>query len=610
MTPQRLPPSALMRRCDLQAARSVPAPDGPFWGQERALTALDFGLAMPGYHIFVQGPPHTGRLTAALQRAEHAAQAWPTPPDWYYVNAPEGQRHFGARSAPPSAGAIAGVRPMASHQPGAPAPVIVATQPTRRRLVGCLRWRLHEASLQADLHDIQPGLLHQANGGVLIVRLDDLLSYTGALETLLHALRTRQIHPDVDSPAGWPALAPGFTCDPIPLDLTVILIGDAYDYAWLAATEPDFARVFRAKAEFSDTMRRTPENEALYIAFSERLVQQERLLKADKHVMSGLIEYGSWLAADQRKLSAQFAPLADRLREASYFARRAGHKTITRADWVTALEAHTARHNLAEQEALERILDGQVRLETAGEAIGQVNALVVVDDIDYPYALPAQLTARVYLGREGIMHLDYESHMTGPFHDKGLRTLIGYLGGHFAQDYPLSLAASLAFEQNYAEIDGDSASCAELFALLSALGRLPARQSIAVTGSVNQMGRVQPIGDVTRKIEGFFKVCQLHGLTGDQGVIIPRANAPELMLKPDVIAAVEAEQFHIYAMDTADEGIALLTGCTPEDVHAAVDKRLRDLALRIENFSSEAREDHDEDDEHDDDEADATDETV
>ncbi len=598
MSPYRLPPEALIRRCDLSELPPH-TPQGPFFGQERGLAALEFGLMMPGYHIFLEGPPHTGRLTAARQCAEQAAQHWPTPNDWYYVI--RDKQHLRAEHAPPGEGDVAGGGVMVTHssRKAQGAPVILADQPTRRDLLGGIRWHLREGSLHVELHDIQPGLLHQANGGVLIARVEDLLSAPGTWEGLLQALVSQRIELETDSPPTWPALAPRPTADPIPLDLTVILIGDAYDYEWLLHRDPNFTRAFRVKAAFSDTMRRTPDNEALYVGFCHRLCQHERLLRLEDEALAGLVEYGSWLAEDQRKLSTQLTWIADCVREANFYARRLKHQTITRADVVMALEAYTARHNHDEQDALQRIADGQVYIDTSGAAVGQVNALVVIDAADYTYALPSRLTARVYLGREGIVQLDHESQMTGPIHDKGMLTLIGYLGGHYAHDYPLSLSASLAFEQNYADIDGDSASCAELFALLSAIGDFPLRQDIAVTGSINQMGRVQPIGDVTRKIEGFFKVCQLNGLTGPQGVIIPRANAPELMLTPDVIEAVNAGQFHIYAIETADEGIALLADRKPQAVHLAVDGRLRDLALRIETYSSKDDDEDAQDDQND-----------
>jgi predicted ATP-dependent protease len=331
-------------------------------------------------------------------------------------------------------------------------------------------------------------------------------------------------------------------------------------------------------------MARTPENEKLYAEFIATRAHEENLRHFTAGAVARVIEYGSWLVADQERLSTQFGAIASIIYESEFFAGRNGHEVVSAADVEQALAARRFRSNQPEELSQERIQRGTIFIDVTGKVVGQVNGLVVMGLGDYPFGLPSRITARVYMGRRDVVQIDRESSLSGPIHDKGVLILQGYLGGRYALDYPLTLSASITFEQSYAGVEGDSAASAELFALLSALANLPIRQDIAVTGSVNQLGQIQPIGGVTQKIEGFFEICQQRGLMGTQGVIIPRANLKNLMLNEDVIKAVRAGTFHVYAVDTVDEAMGLLTGKSARVIHDAVDARLRYLAERLAAF--------------------------
>jgi lon-related putative ATP-dependent protease len=383
--------------------------------------------------------------------------------------------------------------------------------------------------------------------------------------------------------------------EPIPLKVKIILLGSPSIYYTLYAQDVDFSDLFKVRSDFDTTMPRDHEHEGEYAHFVATRCHEEKLLHFDRSAVAQVVEYGARLAEHQDKLSTRFGQIADLVRESSYWAGVNGRVTITAADVQQAIKERIYRANQVEELVHEQVLDETVFISTDGAVVGQVNGLSVLDTGEYAFGQPGRITARTYMGEDGVVQIERETEMSGPIHDKGVLTLIGYLGGMYAQEQPLSLSASLTFEQNYGGIDGDSASSTELYALLSSLSNTPVKQSIAVTGSVNQRGEVQPIGGVNEKIEGFFRICQARGLTGEQGVMIPASNMIHLMLDDEVVKAVADGQFHVWPIRTIDEGIELLTGVPageqaedgsyPEDtVHYAVQNRLLELAEDLKAF--------------------------
>jgi lon-related putative ATP-dependent protease len=487
--------------------------------------------------------------------------------------------------ADPSAGKRYAVNVLVENTPSSGAPVILLDLPSYQNLVGRIEHEVRFGMLTTDFTHIKSGALHRANGGFLILRVRDLLQHPFSWEALKRALNSRQVVIEDPDTRGMTVMATmTLEPEPIPLHLKVILVGSPNLYYLLHNLEESFPDLFRVKADFDDTMERSAQNEQHYAEFIATRCHQENLRHFDAQAVARVVDYGSWLISDQEKLSTQFNQITPIIYESDFFARSNGHAIVTAADVEQAIAARIYRHNEPEEISQERIARGMIFIDVSGEVVGQVNALTVISLGDYMFGLPSRLTARVFMGRESVVQIDRESELSGPIHDKGVLILQGYLGGRYAQDYPLTITASLTFEQSYGGVEGDSASSAELYALLSALSGFPIRQDIAVTGSVNQRGQVQPIGGATQKVEGFFNTCKTRGLTGTQGVIIPRANIHNLMLNGEVIKAVEAGEFHIYAVETVDEGIALLTGIPADAIHSAVDTRLRHLAEALVEF--------------------------
>ena len=489
------------------------------------------------------------------------------------------------------------------------APVIVETNPTIQELFGSLEYELRDGVLDTHLNLAKCGCLHRANGGYLIINALDMLKKPQVWEALKRALTDHEIHIQAAlSTENGPPLTKSLKPEPIPLDIKMILLGSAGVYYTLFDQDNAFHTLFKVRADFDDTMPRNSANEQAYAQFIATRCHAEKLNHFEPTGVTRIVEFGSRLAENRTKLSTHFGKIADLLREASYWATYNGRFTVIDADVDQALAERIYRSNLAEQELQEDILNGDLFVTTSGEAIGQVNGLSIYNSGDYEFGQPGRITARTFMGDNGVTHIERETQMSGPIHDKGVLTLYGYLGGMYAQNQPLILSASVTFEQTYGEVDGDSASSAELYALLSCLTRLPVKQSIAITGSVSQHGNVQPIGGVNEKIEGFFKICQARGLTGDQGVIIPAVNVVDLMLHADVVTAVSNNQFHIWAVQHIDEGLELLTGIPagvrdadgsfpPNTVHHAAQERLFHLAVDLKSFG-----DKDDDDEEDDEE--------
>lgn len=439
------------------------------------------------------------------------------------------------------------------------APVIIENQPTYHNLFGTIE---HEIVMNASYTDytlIHPGAIHRANGGYLILPARDVLINPYAWEGLKRVLRDGSIRVlELGSQMGLISTT-SLEPEPIPLDLKVILVGTPVLCYLLRAYDEDFAKLFKVRAEFATEMNRTAESEQEYGLFVKSVVDENHLTAFDRSAVARVIEYGSRLAEDQDKLSTRFGMISDLVRESAYWAKKTGQDVVNKAAVQRAMDERVYRNNLLEEHIQEMIAQDQLMLDVSGTAVGQINALSVLSLGDYHFGRPCRVTASVYAGQAGIIDIERQAKLGGAIHTKGILILSGFLGGRYGQQHPLSLTASLTFEQSYDEIEGDSASAAELLALLSAIADIPIQQGRAMTGSINQHGQIQPIGGVNEKIEGFFRVCKHKGLDG-QGVVIPISNQRNLMLQDEVIKAVQQGVFHVWPVRTMDEAISLLTG--------------------------------------------------
>ncbi|HBT20785.1 MAG TPA: ATP-dependent protease [Peptococcaceae bacterium] len=475
------------------------------------------------------------------------------------------------------------------------APVVIERNPTYYNLMGRVEHKSSFGTMVTDFTLIKPGAVHLANGGYLIIQAADILANPGAWQALKRTLKTQKAWienlGEQYSAIAFATLKP----EPIDVKLKVIMIGNAYLYHLMYAYDEDFKKLFKVRVDFDYEMQRDKTRLEEYAAFVCRYCTENNLRHLEAPAMAKIIEYSSRLASDQEKLSARFHKITELLVEADYWAAQNGNEYITKLDVMKAIEEKIFRSNLVEEKIQEEIAKGSIILNVDGEAVGQVNGLAVLQMGDYAFGKPNRITARVHLGQRGIINIERETEMSGPIHSKGILILSGFLAGRYAKDKPLSLTASITFEQLYDGVEGDSASSAELYALLSELSGVPINQGIAVTGSVNQFGEIQPIGGVNEKIEGFYLTCKLKGLTGRQGVIIPKRNVKNLMLKDEVIDAVEKGKFHIWAIDTIDEGIEILTGVEagergpdgsyPEGtINWLVDKKLQQMAEDLRRF--------------------------
>lgn len=448
-------------------------------------------------------------------------------------------------------------------QKGEGAPVVFETNPTYFNLGGKMEYRGEFGHLATDFSMLSPGALHRANGGYLILNARDVLVNPGSWDLLKRSLLTRELR--IENPVAESRAAPtaGLQPEPIPLKVKVVMLGGADVYHLLHALDPDFRKLFKVKAEFDYEMPRGPGTEADYAAFVASLCRRQGLRPFDRAAVARVIEYGSRLASDQDKLSLLFNELAEVVYEADAWSRArssSGGEVVRARDVEKALEEKEYRSRLIAEKLQEMLARGEILVDLEGAKVGQVNGLAVLDTGDYAFGKPSRLTAETYMGSEGVINIEREALLSGKVHDKGVLILQGHLAARFAQDKPLSLSATVCFEQSYAGVDGDSASLAELCALISSLAGVPLRQAVAVTGSVNQKGEVQPVGGLDQKIEGFFDVCRARGLTGEQGVIVPRRSASRLMLRPDVVETVREGGFHVWAVDTVDEALEVLTG--------------------------------------------------
>ena len=448
------------------------------------------------------------------------------------------------------------------------APIIVETHPTYKNLFGTIErsWD-RSGQTHADFTRIKAGSLLKAAGGYLVLSFLEVLSEPGVYQSLKRTLRTGEIDIQGFDPS-YMFTATALKPEPIDIDVKVVLIGDPQSYQIFYQHDPDFRKTFKIKADFDTVMERTPESIERYGAFIARTTKIEGLRALDRSAAAAVVEEGVRIAGRQNKLSTRFSDIADLLREANYWAEKENASVIRDEHIDRTIQERVERRNLVETRIAEMIQDGVIMITSRGVREGQVNGLSVYDLGDYRFGRPTKITAAVATGRAGIINIERESDLSGKTHNKGMLILAGYLRSRFAQKRPMTLSASLAFEQSYGGVDGDSASSTELYALLSAIAGLPLRQDIAVTGSVNQKGEVQAIGGVNEKIEGFFDTCSAAGLTGTQGVMIPTSNVDDLMLRKDVVEAVAAGKFQIYPITTIEEGIELLTGTVAGEVQA------------------------------------------
>ena len=479
------------------------------------------------------------------------------------------------------------------------APVVVERSPQYRNLTGRVSYRPTLGAMVTDFREIKPGALHRANGGFLVLDVLDVLRHPFAWDVLKRALRTEEVTIENLTEEYTAVPTPALRPEPIPLDVKVILVGSRVAYRLLYQLDEDFRELFRVKAEFAPDMEWTGASHRAYAAFVSRWVHENGLRHFDPSGVARLIEHGARLTQSQRKLSTRLIEIADVATEASYVAGEAGRPLVGAADVAAAERRRRYRSNLAEERLRELIGDGTLVIESSGSQIGIVNGLSVHDLGDYAFGRPTRVSARVSLGSGSVASIEREIELSGPIHSKGFLTLVGFLSATYAQRYPLALSATLTFEQSYDEVEGDSAAAAELFALLSALAEVPLRQDLAVTGSVDQHGHIQAVGGVNEKVEGFFATCETRGLTGTQGVVVPRANARHLMLDDPVVEAVRAGTFHVWAVRTVDEGLALLTGLppgrrrrdgtfAPGPVHRLAEARLEAFAATARSFARAA----------------------
>jgi lon-related putative ATP-dependent protease len=479
------------------------------------------------------------------------------------------------------------------------APVVTEFNPTYQNLFGTTEKEAQFGALVTDFTMIRGGSLHKANGGYLIIPVEDLLRTPFSYEGLKRALRDKKIIIEEPQERFGFISTKSLKPQPIPLKAKVILIGNPYLYQQLLGLDMEFSELFKVKAEFDTTMARTEENMKRYAAFVCTICEKEKLKHLDESGLAKIIEYSQRVAQDQQKLSTRFAEVADIIRESNFYATQEKSEAVTGSHVKKAIEEKIYRSKLIQEKIQEMIQREILLIDTDTEKVGQVNGLSVMGLGDFAFGNPSRVTASVGLGREGVIDIEREAKMGGPIHTKGVLILSGYLNEKYARDKPLSLSARLVFEQNYGGVEGDSASSTELYAILSALSGLPIKQNLAVTGSVNQKGQVQAIGGVNEKIEGFFEVCKAKGFTGQQGVMIPASNVQNLMLKEEVVEAVKAGQFHIYSVKTIGEGIEVLTGVkagerrkdgTFEDgtVNYRVNRQLKTMAEKLKEFPSAA----------------------
>ncbi|MHC1719799.1 MAG: Lon protease family protein [Clostridiaceae bacterium] len=440
------------------------------------------------------------------------------------------------------------------------APVIFESNPYYYNIFGKIEYKSQILAVSTDFTMIKPGSLQQANGGYLILQAKDVLMDPFAWDALKKALKYKQAV--VENIGEQYRLVPTVSLrpEPVPLNVKIILMGNPFLYEILYTMDEDFKKLFKVKVDFDVEMERTQENLCKYVSFVSTICREGNKKHFNRPALGQVVEYGSILSGNQNKLSTLFNEITEIVNEAAALAQEDGSEYVEARHVDKAIENQKGRANRVERKIQEQILLENIIIRTEGYEVGQINGLAVVGSAGYQFGLPSRITARTYAGNAGVINIERETEMSGTIHSKGVLTLAGYLGGKFAQKKPLGLTAQVTFEQNYGGVEGDSASSTELYAILSSLSELPLKQSLAVTGSVDQMGVIQPIGGVTEKIEGFYDVCKAKGLTGEQGVVIPVQNIDNLMLKDEIIQAVKENKFNVYAVKNIEEGIELLCG--------------------------------------------------
>jgi lon-related putative ATP-dependent protease len=470
--------------------------------------------------------------------------------------------------------------------------VVYETNPTYNNLLGNIEYENEMGVLKTNFTKIKPGSLHAANGGYLIMNVRDILENIYTWKGMMRSLQNDEIKIEsMQSMMGYPvtsALKP----EAIPLDIKVILIGDPRTYSTLYSYDEQFSKLFKIRADFDIEMDRTKDNVMKMQSFIATHCEKENLRHFTREAVCKVVEHSSRIADSQKKLSSRFNQIVEILYEADAWAEQDGSDRVQLKHIEKTIQEKIYRNNMYEEKTLEYFEDEIYLLDVQGEKVGEINGLAVVGAGEYSFGKPSKITVSTYRGKSGLINIEREARTSGKIHDKGVMIINGYLGYKYAQEKPLALSASIVFEQLYSGIDGDSASSTELYAIMSSLSGKPIKQGIAVTGSVNQRGLVQPIGGVNQKIEGFYKVCKIKGLTGDQGVIIPKQNVNDLMLNEEVINAVKEGKFHIYAIEKIEEGIEILTGIPagekneegkyPEgSIHCLVDNKLHEYSKAI-----------------------------
>ncbi len=493
-----------------------------------------------------------------------------------------------------------GVNLIVDHSHTQKAPIIFESHPDYAKLFGSQEPAADpNGDGRPSFMNIHAGSLLQASGGFLVLRAEDILAEEESWNSLKRALQDGKSEIR-NLPGPFPMPAPSLKPEPVEIDVKVIIMGSENIYDILYDRDEEFQKLFKIPAEFDSTMDRNDRNTREYISFVNMITHDEKLLPFDYSGIAAIVEHGARLSEFRDKLTTRFSLIADVIREASFWAGKGSLPTVGRAAVQRTLDERTFLYNLPEEKIDEQIESGELLIAVAGSEIGRINGLAIVDRGYYAFSRPMLITARVAPGNEGIINIERESGLSGEIHDKGVYILEGFLQSTYAKDFPLSIRASVCFEQSYVEVDGDSASSTEVYVLLSAIAEVPLRQDVAVTGSVNQMGQIQPVGGISEKIEGFYAVCKRLGFTGTQGVIVPRQNIPNLILSREVEQAIDSGNFHIHTVQTIDEGLEILTGLSagvrrsdanhrPADfpegtVNYRVEKRLKEMALQMKDF--------------------------
>ncbi len=470
-------------------------------------------------------------------------------------------------------------------------PVIEEANPTYNNLVGRIERKARFGAFYTNFTMIRSGSVLQANGGYLIMNALDVLRNPFSWDALKRIIKKNEVKvEDVAELYGF--ASGGIKPEPIPVSLKIIMLGSPWLYYLLYYYDEDFRDIFKVKSDFDTQTASSTDEKVRYANFIGTMVKNDGLLPFDRTAIAGVVDHAERLAEKKNKLSLRFSDLTDLVRESSYWAAKAGSAVVTTEHVGTALNEKVYRSNLVDERIQEMYADGTIMVDIAGAVVAQVNGLSVYDIGDFYFGKPSRITSRVYLGKSGVVDIERESKLSGRIYNKGVLILSGYLGGTYAQERTLSVSATLAFEQSYGEVEGDSASAAELIALLSGIANVPVKQNFAITGSINQKGEIQPIGGVNEKIEGFFSVCKNRGLTGDQGVIIPQLNVKNLMLKKEVIDAVREGKFHVYAVKTVNEALEIMMGMPAGDrredgtyaegtINFLVSKRLQEMSKKL-----------------------------